>query len=73
MASPSDDEIAAVFKAFDTSGDGALDATELRLALRVAIGADLPLEKCEAIVHAADQDGNGLIEFKEFAAVCKRL
>ena len=63
----------SIFTKFDTSGDGALDATELRLALRVALGADLPLATCEEMVNAADQDGNGLMEFSEFVAVCKRF
>ena len=54
------------FDRFDTSGDGQIDATELRVALRHLTGADPPLADCEALVRAYDTDGSGKIEFAEF-------
>jgi len=73
LSSMTDAQLKEIFNKFDTSGDGALDATEMRLALRVAVGADLPMSECEKIVQAADCDGNGLVEFSEFVAICKQL
>jgi Ca2+-binding EF-hand superfamily protein len=57
-----------IFARFDTSGDGYLDAHELKLALRFVTGEDLGLEICERIVRAMDTDGDGVIDFHEFKA-----
>ena len=50
----------------DTSGDGFLDSVELKLALRVALGTDLPLRECGKIIESVDADGNGTIDWPEF-------
>lgn len=65
-----DGELRAVFDRYDTSGDGFLDALELRLALRAVLGTDRPLKECRKLVAAIDADGNGVVEFDEFKAVC---
>jgi len=54
------------FSRFDTSGDGFLDATELKLALRFVTGEEVSLEDCERIVRSMDTDGDGVIDFHEF-------
>ena len=54
------------FDRFDTSGDGSLDAPELKLAIRVLTGEDLSVEDCERIVRSMDTDGNGVIDYHEF-------
>lgn len=55
-----------VFDRFDTSGDGRLDAMELKLALRSIINADLEIEDCERMIRSMDTDGDGSIDFHEF-------
>lgn len=55
-----------VFDRFDTSGDGQLDATELKLALRSITGTELETEDCERMIRSMDTDGNGSIDFHEF-------
>jgi len=64
-------ELRAIFDKYDTSGDGFLDALELRLALRAAMGTDRPLRECRKLVAAIDADGNGVVEFDEFQGVCR--
>ena len=49
----------AHFIAFDHSGlgDGRLDHLELKLAIRLTSGDEVPLTDCERIVRALDTDG----------------
>lgn len=67
-----DDELKKTFDTFDTSGDGAIDAIELKVALKIATGADLDLDDCEKLVGLADADGSGVLDFDEFKAVCRQ-
>ena len=60
-----------MFDRFDTSDDGLIDATELQVALRATLGADLELGDCEELVRQADADGDGAIDFDEFAALLR--
>ena len=69
----SDGVLKELFIRFDTSGDGALDADELKVALRSALGVDLSLSDCERLVGAADRDGNGVVDFEEFCAICRGM
>eukprot|EP00747_Dinoflagellata_sp_TGD_P082534 gnl/TRDRNA2_/TRDRNA2_161734_c0_seq2.p1 gnl/TRDRNA2_/TRDRNA2_161734_c0~~gnl/TRDRNA2_/TRDRNA2_161734_c0_seq2.p1 ORF type:complete len:380 (+),score=57.14 gnl/TRDRNA2_/TRDRNA2_161734_c0_seq2:85-1140(+) len=55
-----------IFDRYDTSGDGALDSSELKLALRCITGEDLDADDCERIIRGIDTDGNGSIDFHEF-------
>jgi hypothetical protein len=59
-------KLRVLFDRMDTSGDGRLDATELKLALRASVGADLSLEDCEYMIGSADTDGDGTLDFNEF-------
>jgi Ca2+-binding EF-hand superfamily protein len=61
-----EEELRKIFDKYDTSGDGALDASELKLALRFVTGDDLEIEDCERIVRSMDTDGDGVIDFHEF-------
>jgi len=70
LASESDEVLRSIFNKFDTSGDGKLDPTELKVALRVALGADMSIEECQNMVKAADQDGENTLDFEEFKAIC---
>jgi hypothetical protein len=58
------------FAKFDTSGDGYLDAEELRMALKVARGEQVPLEDCKELIAAVDSDGDGVVDFAEFCDIC---
>jgi len=68
--SRSNEELKQIFKKFDTSGDGALDAEELKVALRVAIGLDLSDGDCQSMIAQYDKDGTGTVDFHEFLHVC---
>ena len=50
------------------SGDGFLDATELSLALKFATGEEVTLVESERIIRSMDTDGDGVIDFHEFAS-----
>ena len=67
----SDGALQKVFQKYDTDESGALDAPELKVALRQVLGADLSLDDCEKLVGAADRDGNGVVDFQEFCFVCR--
>ena len=54
------------FTQLDTSGDGRLDATEFKVALRSLVQLDVPITECEAIIRAIDHDGNGTLDFDAF-------
>lgn len=59
-------ELREIFDKYDTSGDGQLDASELKLALRAITGNDMDVEDCEKIIRSMDTDGDGVIDFHEF-------
>jgi len=65
------DEMRSMFMRFDTSGDGLIDATELQVALRAILHADVDAKDCEALVREADVDGDGAIDFDEFLVLLK--
>ena len=67
-----DADLQKTFDTFDTSGDGAIDAIELKVALKIATGAELDLDDCEKLVGLADADGTGALDFDEFKAVCRQ-
>lgn len=54
------------FTRLDTSGDGRLDATEFKVALRSLMQLDLPIEECTSIIRSIDQNGDGTLDFEEF-------
>ena len=60
-----------IFERFDSSGDGRLDHLELKLAIRLTAGDEVPLADCERIVRALDTDGNGALDMGEFEAAIK--
>ena len=59
-------ELMEAFKLFDEDGDGMISVEELK-SLIAKIGGDLPHSEAQALVKAADKDGNNLIDFEEFA------
>jgi hypothetical protein len=69
LAGYSTEELRSVFARFDTSKDGQLDASELQLALRVALSVDFSVGECRAFIGAADADGSNTLDFKEFQSI----
>lgn len=61
-----DARLREIFERYDTSGDGFLDPSEVKLAMRCATGFELELEDCERLVRSLDVDGNGVLDFHEF-------
>lgn len=69
MTKMSTADLKDLFKRFDTSKDGSLDATELKVALRVAVGADFSLGECQALIERVDVDGTNSLDFAEFSNI----
>ena len=67
----SDAKLREVFDKFDTDRSGALDVDELKIALRVLLGADLSVEDLKKLIDRADRDGNNVVDFQEFCWVCR--
>ena len=61
------------FQRIDTSGDGRLDAMELKLALRAATGDDISLDKCNDMIGSVDCDGDGTLDFDEFCELVNNI
>ena len=72
MAKAKYSELKEAFKLFDTDGDKMISVSELK-SLITKIGGDLPDAEAEALVKAADIDGNHLIDFKEFSQLWEAL
>lgn len=69
----SDAALLETFARFDTNGDRALDADELKVALRTVLGVDIAREDCEQLIAAADKDGTGTVDFGEFKAIARGM
>merc|ERR1712216_503300 len=71
MAKPGDltpqqvNEIREAFDLFDTDGSGAIDAKELKVAMR-ALGFEPKKEEIRKMVNDMDKDGDGTVDFDEF-------
>jgi hypothetical protein len=59
------------FDSFDTDGSGTLDHEQVASVVR-AIGVALTAEEVAAMIHAADGDKSGSIDFKEFEIAIKQ-
>ena len=58
-------EIKEAFDLFDTDGSGAIDAKELKVAMR-ALGFEPKKDDIKRMIQELDVDGNGVIEFGSF-------
>jgi hypothetical protein len=58
-------EIKEAFDLFDTDSSGAIDAKELKVAMR-AVGIEPKKEEVRKILQEIDRNGDGLIKYDEF-------
>jgi len=58
-------ELKEAFKIFDRDGNGYIDAAELKKVV-TQYGARLSLEEAEELLHEADLDGDGKLNYNEF-------
>jgi len=58
-----------IFNRCDLDGSGAIDLEELQLALKYLSGNDITADDCQALMSKADANGNGTLDFEEFAEV----
>lgn len=65
-----DEQIVAVFREFDTSGDGLIELDELQAALSKA-GKQVTPEEAQDIFRKVDTNGDGMISLEEFKSVFK--
>jgi calmodulin len=63
---PVDKALMDAFRAFDKNGDGMLSAVELKAAM-AGLGNPLSDPEIEAMIRLADSDGNGKVDYEEFA------
>jgi len=61
-------EIREAFDLFDTDGSGAIDAKELKVAMR-ALGFEPKKEEIRKMVAEVDRDGSGTVDFEEFLSM----
>ncbi|RWV94853.1 hypothetical protein GW17_00042568 [Ensete ventricosum] len=61
-------ELREIFRSFDRNKDGSLTQLELGSLLR-AIGLKPSNDQLESLIHRADTNSNGLVEFSEFVAL----
>jgi calmodulin len=55
----------SAFQQYDANGDGHITGRELREAMR-KVGEDLTDDEITSMMKAADQDGDGVVDYKEF-------
>lgn len=63
-----EEEVREAFRVFDRNGNGFISAAELRHVL-TSIGDKLTDEEADDMIRAADVDGDGQINYDEFARV----
>lgn len=61
-------ELREIFRSFDRNNDGSLTQLELGSLLR-SLGLKPSPDQLETLIHKADTNSNGLIEFSEFVAL----
>jgi len=64
----SEETLKAAFSVFDTSGDGFINAEEMR-RIMINVGEPVTLEDVEQVIRKVDQNGDGAIDYDEFTKV----
>lgn len=67
-----DENLEKAFNAFDTDGDGGIDAEELKLVFDNSVSG-FDDERWATITAKIDTNGDGKIQFEEFEAYMKSL
>ncbi|CAG8760325.1 13486_t:CDS:2 [Cetraspora pellucida] len=65
-----EEEIKEAFKVFDKDGNGLISAAELKVVMS-SIGEKLSDEEIDEMIHEADVDGDGQINYEEFVKMMK--
>ena len=60
------EELHTAFHVFDANSDGFIDASELRSAMHELTGDTLTDADVSAMIHTADRDGDGRINYEGF-------
>ncbi|KAK3936687.1 hypothetical protein QBC46DRAFT_394370 [Diplogelasinospora grovesii] len=63
-------ELINAFKVFDQDGSGTISTEELRNVLR-SLGENLTDAELDEMIHLADENGDGQIDYQEFAKIMK--
>lgn len=65
MHSDNEEEVYEAFKTFDTDKNGEISAQELKAVL-TTLGEKLTPQEVDEIIRIADEDGDGVISYREF-------
>ena len=65
-----DEEIREAFRIFDQDGNGFITLEELE-AVMIKLGENLTKDELTAMMHEADLDGDGKIDFDEFVVMMR--
>ena len=66
-----EDEIREAFRVFDKDGNGFISAAELRHVM-TNLGEKLTDEEVDEMIHEADVDGDGQINYQEFVKMMQK-
>ena len=69
--SEAEDELREIFRVFDEDGDGYISAVELKHVMR-NLGEKLRDEDVKKMIEEADMDGDGKLNYEEFAKMMLR-
>ena len=64
----SEETLRAAFSVFDTSGDGFINAEEMR-RIMMHMGEPVTLDDVDQVIRKVDRDGDGVIDYNEFTKV----
>ena len=63
-----EDEIREAFRVFDREGNGFITVPDLTEVL-LKLGEKLSSEECQELIHEADIDGDGTVNYEEFVTM----
>ena len=61
-----EEQVRQAFKLFDVSGDGSIDADELKAVLDAVTGRNMAIEEVQEMINQVDAGGDGQIQEPEF-------